>query len=148
MYFRPTVLVCATALLLASCSPRVNIRGNLPDPDLIADIEVGHINKRQVADLIGTPSSIAPFESDTWYYVSERTETVAFFQPDVVERKVLVIRFDQKGVARELQTLGLADARKIAMVERETPTAGKELTILKQIFGNIGRFNTDDKPGG
>jgi len=144
MKLRNTIVFGATAILLAACSPRVDVRGNLPDPDLLADIEVGHINKQQIADLIGSPSSISPFSSDTWYYVSERTETVAFFEPEVLERKVLIIRFDRQGVARAVETLGLEDARKIALVERTTPTAGTELTVLKQLFGNLGRFNTEE----
>jgi len=129
-----------TTTLLSACEARVDVRGNLPDPDLLQDLEVGHITKNEVADLLGTPSSVSPFASDTWYYISERTETVAFFEPEVKERKVLVIKFDRKGVAQNVKTYGLEDARKIEMVERTTPTAGKELTILKQIFGNIGRF--------
>ena len=30
------------------------------------------------------------------------------------------------------------------MVSRITPTAGKELTILEQIMGNVGRFSGAD----
>ncbi len=131
-----------TIILFAvtNCTPRVDLRGNLPDSDLIADIELGHINKRQVKALIGSPSSISPLSADTWYYVSERTETTAFFEPEIKERKILVIRFDKKDVAQDVKIFGLEDAQKIEMVDRVTPTAGKELTILKQIFGNIGRF--------
>lgn len=139
-----SIILGFTVIVLAACTPRIDVRGNLPDPDLLADIEVGHINKRQVVDLIGSPSSISPFASDTWYYVSERTETVAFFEPEVKDRKVLIIQFDKQGVAREVKTLGLEDSRKIALVERTTPTAGTELTVLKQLFGNLGRFNTEE----
>ena len=128
-----------------NCAPRVDLRGNLPDSDLVADIEVGHINKQQVKALIGSPSTISPLSADTWYYMSERTETFAFFEPEVKERKILVIRFDQKGVAKEVKVYGLEDAKKIQMVDRVTPTAGKEFTILKQLFGNIGRFENTDK---
>ena len=130
----------AVTILVAGCQERIDVRGNLPNPDLLQDIEVGYITKNEVADLLGTPSSIAPFSSNIWYYISERTKTVAFFEPEILERKVIVVRFDQKGVARELKSYGIEDARRIQMVERTTPTAGRELTILKQLFGNIGRF--------
>jgi len=130
----------AAAILVAGCQERIDVRGNLPNPDLLQDIEVGYITKNEVADLLGTPSSVAPFSSDTWYYISERTKTVAFFEPEILERKVIVVKFDEKGVARELKSYGVEDARRIQMVERTTPTAGREMTILKQLFGNIGRF--------
>ena len=130
----------AAAILVAGCQGRIDVRGNLPDPDLLQDIEIGHITKNEVVELLGSPSSISPFSGDTWYYISERTKTVAFFEPEILKRKVIVITFDQTGVARELKSYGIEDTRRIQMVERKTPTAGRELTILKQLFGNIGRF--------
>ena len=145
MTFHKLTVLAAAILIIFNCSPRVDVRGNLPDPDLLANIEIGHITKRGVADLIGSPSSVSPFTSDTWYYVNERTETTAFFAPEIKERNVLVIRFDQAGVVRDVKTFGLEDARKIEIVGRVTPTAGKEFTILRQLFGNIGRFEGGSK---
>ena len=78
-----SLVLILTAVVVTNCTPRVDIRGNLPDSDLIADIEVGHINKQQVKALIGSPSSISPLSADAWYYVSERTETMAFFEPEI-----------------------------------------------------------------
>ena len=145
MTFRLTLIVTVAILVTVGCEPRIDVRGNVPDSDLLADIEIGHINKEQVIALIGSPSSISPLSSNTWYYVRERTETVAFFEPEVKERKILVIVFDKNGVAEKVKLYGLEDARKIEMVERVTPTAGKEFTILRQLFGNIGRFEPTGK---
>ena len=44
----------------------------------------------------------------------------------------------------------MADAKDITMVARITPTTGKELTVLEQILGNVGRFSgprQDSNPG-
>ena len=145
MTFRLMLIVTVAILVTVGCEPRIDVRGNVPDSDLLADIEIGHINKEQVIALIGSPSSISPLSSNTWYYVRERTETLAFFEPEVKERKILVIVFDKKGVAQKVKIYGLEDARKIEIVERVTPTAGKEFTILRQLFGNIGRFEPPEK---
>ncbi len=134
------VIAGFAVIAVTACSPRIATRGNLPDPDLLANIEVGRVNKRDVVELIGSPSSTEPFKGESWYYISERTETRAFFEPTVLERKVIIIRFDAKGIVKEMKTLGLKDGRDIAMVDRVTPTAGNEMTILKQLFGNVGRF--------
>lgn len=142
--FHRIAILIAAVFVIEACTPRVAIRGNLPDPDLLADIEVGQVGKRDVADSIGSPSSIAPFQGETWYYISERTETVAFFKPEVLERKIVIIRFDKKGIVKEVKSLGLEAGQDINMIARVTPTAGKELTIIKQLFGNIGRFKTDE----
>ena len=67
---------------LTGCAPRVELSGNLPNTDLLDSIEIGHVNKQEVLKLIGTPSTISPFSGNDWYYVSERTETSAFFNPN------------------------------------------------------------------
>lgn len=144
---RSPILMAALFLsALAACAPRINSHGNFPDPDLLAEVEVGEANKSDVAEMLGSPSSTAPFDKDVWYYVSEKTETVAFFEPEVIERKVIVIRFDNRGIVSALKTLGLEEARQMVMVERKTPTAGNELGLLRQLFGNIGRFEGQANP--
>ena len=145
MTFRIMLIVTVAIFAIEGCAPRIDVRGNVADADLMADIEIGQINKEQVVALIGSPSSISPLSSNTWYYVKERTETIAFFEPEVKERKILVIVFDKNGVAEKVKIYGLEDARKIEIVERVTPTAGKEFTILRQLFGNIGRFEPTGK---
>ena len=133
--------VALLVLLLAACAARVDSRGNLPDPDGVAEIAAGALSRDQVAELLGSPSSISTFDGEAWYYISKRTESLAFFEPDVSERKVVIVRFDRNGLVNGIETLGLEHGREIKPVERETPTAGNELTILDQLIGNFGRFN-------
>lgn len=139
-FLASTTACFALAAAISACSSRIDQRGNLPDSDMLANVEVGHINKQGVQDVLGTPSSVGLFDGETWYYISERTETTAFFTPVVLERKVIVIKFDDKGVVSAMNTLTLDDARQIEMVDRRTPTAGNEYGILRQLFGNLGRF--------
>ena len=80
------------------------------------------------------------FGEETWYYISERKETTAFFAPDLAERKVLIVRFDDEGYVSALETLNAEDGRAVEPVDRETPTAGNEITILQQLLGNLGKY--------
>ena len=118
--------------------------GNLPDPERLAGSSDGGLSREEVAEILGSPSSVAVLEGETWYYISKRTETLAFFEPKVSDQKVVVIRFDEKGMVSEVQTLGLEQARTINPSERETPTAGNELTLFDQLIGNLGRFNSSE----
>lgn len=135
------LVVVGLAVALSACASRITTRGNLPDPDRLAEIQLGQHSRDQVAEILGTPSSTAVFDQETWYYVSERTATFAFFEPRVTRRKVVVLRFDEKGVVSDISTLGLKDGRLVKPVERETPTVGNELTFMDQLLGNLGRFN-------
>lgn len=140
------MLVSAMVGLSAGgCSSRVDTRGNLPDPDDVLAIQPGIQDKQQVAELLGTPSTIGTFDDKTWYYVSKRTETTAFFEPKVVDQQVIVITFDELDVVEDVRLYGLEDALAIEPEERETPTYGQQITIIQQLLGNIGRFVKTDE---
>jgi len=144
-----TGLLLGTALvMLAACSPTIDQRGNLPDADNVLAIQPGTSTKDEVSQLLGTPSTIATFDDKIWYYISKRTETVAFFSPDVMDQQVLVVKFDDTDVVQQVALLGMDDANDIEMVDRETPTYGQRLTIIQQLLGNIGRFTKGDQSGG
>jgi len=145
----PALLGCAAlAALLAGCSPRVDQRGNLPDPDAVLQVQPGIHDRTQVAEILGSPSTVGTFDDKTWYYISKRTETIAFLDPDVVDQEVLVVKFDDAGVVSDMRLYGLEDGRLVEPVGRETPTSGQELTLLQQLLGNLGRFNEgSEKPG-
>jgi len=139
----------AVALTAAGCAPRIDQRGNKPDEEQVVLINPGVDDKNRVSELIGTPSTISTFDDRTWYYISKRTETTAFFDPEVKDQEVLAIAFDEGGVVESMRVYGQEDGRTIAYVDRTTPTEGNELTIMQQLLGNLGRFNPsgDSRPG-
>jgi len=140
------------AVLAAGCSPTVDIRGNMPDPQDVAQLKVGESTRDDVIKLLGNPSTSGTFEKETWYYIGQRTEQGAtFFKPTVTDQKVLAVRFDADGKLEELHEYGLKDGKPVEVVDRVTPTRGKDLTILQQLVGNVGRFGSQgsalNKPG-
>lgn len=141
--FKPSVLALVALLSAAACTPTVDQRGNLPNPDMVQQIKPGKSTRDDVLNALGTPSTTMTYGGETWHYISARSETKAFFAPEFTERKVLSITFDQNGVVRDLSAKGLEDGQDIQSVERITPTAGKELSILEQLIGNVGRFSKD-----
>ena len=144
--YRRTLLAAvglALALGSGACTARIDQRGNKPDEDQVVLINPGVDDKNRVAELIGTPSAISTFNDRTWYYISKRTETVAFFDPEVVDQEVLAISFDDNGVVDNMRIYGPEDGRTIAYVDRTTPTEGNELTLMQQLLGNLGRFNPE-----
>jgi len=128
-------------LTLGACSSTVATRGNMLDAQQLSTLQPGVTTRDDVAASLGTPTATATFDQSTWYYIGQRTEKTAFFMPTVVARKVVAVHFDDKGVVAKVDALGLEDGQTIAMVDRQTPTAGKELTVMEQMLGNLGRFN-------
>lgn len=130
-----------TVGLLSACSGHIATRGNTPDPERLVEIQPKEISKDGVQELLGSPSTVGSYEKlDTWVYFSEKTETFAFFEPKVVERKIVVIQFDDKGIVSKVRTLGINDSKSIDPIARKTPSAGEELTVFEQIKTNIDKF--------
>jgi outer membrane protein assembly factor BamE (lipoprotein component of BamABCDE complex) len=136
-----------TLALAAACAPVVDIRGNMPDADLLSEIKEGATTREQVQEKLGSPTSIATFDDNVWYYISKKTQQTAFFDPKVLEQRVLVLRFSDTGRLAEMKSLTLDDAQEVNLVRRFTPTAGQDLGILEQLVGNLGRFNADERTG-
>jgi outer membrane protein assembly factor BamE (lipoprotein component of BamABCDE complex) len=130
----------ATALVLGACSPRVAVRGNLPRDEQLAKITVGEQNRNEVAEILGTPSTLGTFDDKVWYYISRKTEKFAFLEETIVDQQVIAIYFDDKNVVQAIYRYDKDDLRQVGMVDRTTPTAGKELSVLEQLIGNLGRF--------
>lgn len=125
---------------LSACSPRVAQRGAMPDIDAIAAITPNKTTKSEVERNLGSPSSINMYGEETWMYVGETTETLAFLEHEVNERSVVLVTFDKNGVVTDVSSHGLDAARNIQPVERKTPTVGKKITVIEQLMGNINRF--------
>ena len=132
---------------LAACEAQLDTRGNLPDPEVVLQVQPGIDNRDRVAELLGSPSTVGTFDDKTWYYISKKTSRVAFFDPEVLDQEVLIIKFDDAGTVSDMKLLGLEDAHQVVPNPNETPTSGRELTILQQLMGNIGRFGNSSGNG-
>lgn len=148
VYAAFVALAMAGAGAAAGCAPRIDNHGFLPDKEVIAEIQPGKSDRRQVTEKLGTPLAVGTFDKEVWYYIGKRTETTAFFNPEVLEHKVLIVSFDKQGVVDKVQQVDATKAQDVDIVSRETPTKGRELTILQQMLGNLGRFNAPPEGGG
>ena len=146
-----TALICVTVLsivMLGGCSNRLTVHGSVIDPQKLSEVKPGEMTRREVQEILGSPSSKAVFDKESWYYVSSRTESFAFFEPKITQRKVVIIRFDKKGLVSEVDALNLKDGRKVKLVERVTPTKGKEYSFIEQLVGNIGTYHNRSRREG
>lgn len=133
--------LAAVLLLAGGCETEETQSGYIVDDYTVGQVKPGVTDRDSVATLLGTPSTAATFDDKTWYYVSRRTQQLAFFAPDVKEQQVVAVHFNDAGIVEAVERLNLEDGKPIAPVERVTPTRGREMTVLEQLFGNLGRFN-------
>ncbi|MCR9219589.1 MAG: outer membrane protein assembly factor BamE [Alphaproteobacteria bacterium] len=137
---KAALLGLGAVLFLGACEPKTALRGNLPRESQIEQIRVGQDTKSRVRDILGTPSTIGTFDQDVWYYMSQKTEQWAFLEPEIVDHQVLALYFTPDGVLQNVVTYTQEDLREVEYADRKTPTSGRELTFLEQLFGNVNRF--------
>ena len=103
------------------------------------DVKVGVDTKSTVRGKLGSPSATSTFDNNIWFYMNQTKERVAFRKPRVIARNVVAISFDKDSeVVKSVNTYTLKDGKVIAYNDRETPTRGREMTILEQMIGAVG----------
>jgi outer membrane protein assembly factor BamE (lipoprotein component of BamABCDE complex) len=132
-------VIAAFSIGLAACTPTVANRGNIVDPDKLAELKVGETSREDVAKILGSPTQVGTFDETVWYYFGRSTEQYSFLDPKVVNQRAVEVHFDDSGILKSVQQLDPQAAKDLTPVARRTPTYGHETTILEQLVGNLGR---------
>ena len=137
----PTLAFLAV-LGLAGCIVQEEHLGHLVPENAAAELAGNNVSQARVLQLLGTPSTVSAFNRNKWYYIGEVRQHWAWTAPNVVERQVLILEFDQSRQVARVATLSEADGQEVTLIDRETPTRGNAISVVEQFLGNIGRFNT------
>ena len=138
---------------LGACAPIKSTHGFQALDVKPTDLKVGEDTKSTVLERLGSPSTRSTFDPNLWFYITQTVNNVAFYKPRVTQREVVAVTFDDAEKVQAVDRLTLKDGKVIAFNGRKTPTRGRELTILEQLLGNVGRGgmlpNQDEnQPGG
>jgi outer membrane protein assembly factor BamE (lipoprotein component of BamABCDE complex) len=143
------LLLPAAAASLSACAPITSYSGFQAIESDPKDVKIGTDTKSTVRARLGSPSTTGTFDQNTWFYMNQLKTRVAFKKPEVVARNITAITFDKDTeLVESVNSYTLKDGKVIAFNGRETPTRGRELTILEQILGNVGRgsvLHNDDE---
>ena len=156
MLRRPAFAIITAAVLAgalaAGCAPIRETNGYQAVEHKPADTKVGVDTKSTVLDALGSPSAVSTFDPNVWFYMSQRTNQMSFHALRVTRRNVIQITFDKDSEkVTDVKAYTLKDGKVIAYNTRETPTRGRELSVIEQLLGNVGRGSvlppTDPAPG-
>ena len=140
---RAAILATATVLLLGGCTPITTYQGFQAVEANPKDVAVGSDTKSTVMERLGSPSAVAAFDPNTWFYITQISDAVAFRDSNVRRRDVIAIAFNKEDEkVASVSAYGLKDGHVIAYNRRQTPTRGRELSVLEQLLGTIGEGTT------
>lgn len=131
----------ALCLALIACAPIYRKHGYVPTEEDLAQVSVGVDTRDSVIAAIGSPGASGVLNDSGYYYVASRMRHYGPKQPQEVSRELVAVTFDQRGVVRNIERFGLSDGKVIALNRRVTSSSVADKTFLRQLLGNLGRFN-------
>ncbi len=134
------LIITIAALALGACSSRKFVRGYMADEEVIGSIKPQVDTHDSVQQMMGSPSSVATFDNNNWYYYSKKSESLAFFKEDITELNIIAVRFDTDGYVTAIDRYSIDNLNNVDPVGQTTRTHGRELSFIQELFGNIGRF--------
>jgi outer membrane protein assembly factor BamE (lipoprotein component of BamABCDE complex) len=146
---RYLVLAAVVISLTACVSTRARHGYVIERGETALEAEVGIDSKESILARYGQPSIVPALNANTWYYISSTSNARAFYQTRTTSREVVAFTFDTEGMVADMTTFDLSDGKTIALVDRETPSRGKELSFLEQLLGTVGQLpNTEQQTPG
>lgn len=131
----------ALVLGLVACTPLYRNHGYVPTEGELAAITVGVDTRESVIAAIGAPTSTGVLPDGDLYYVSSRFRHFGPLEPREVERELLAIAFDAGGVLRNIERFALDDGQVVTLSRRVTDDNIRDISFLRQLFGNVGNFD-------
>ena len=128
--------LCAAAYLLIGCAGQVDRHGHLFTDLNLQQIQPG-MSQDQVRLTLGTPDTKGTLDGDVFYYISSTRKTLPMGRPKVIDRKIVAVYFNEQQAVSQVAHYGLKDGKIIDFIDSETPTYGRKLTALEQLFGNL-----------
>lgn len=122
------------------------LRGNPADAEMLQQLTPGVSSRADVTAVLGSPSATSTFDQREWYYISATSHIRPGRVPAVDKQRVVVVRFDDRGIVEGIDQKGQDQMRDVAVVDRTTPVPGNDRSLLQALFGNIGRFGPTAAP--
>jgi len=138
-YARPLVWAGLVASLVA-CGPTYRNHGYVPTQEDLDQIVVGIDTRSSVEETLGGSGSGSVLEDDALYFVRSRVRTVAMLEPEVIQRDVVAVSFDDNGIVRNVEQFGLERGQIVSLTRRVTDSSVANKSFFRQLVGNIGSF--------
>lgn len=134
-----SALVIATLSMTTACATKYETHGTVVKQTQIDRIKIGLHTRNDIAMLLGSPSSMSTFNPNRWYYFTEKTEVKALGQRYVVDRDIVIVDFNDKGIVSALSFKSKEDAKNIEPTKKTTKTHGQTMGVIDQFIDNVGK---------
>ena len=134
IYQRVSVFILLVSVLL-SCTTNIKNHGYIPSKSDLENLVIGKDTKQSVSKKIGLPTT-AGLEG-AYYYVRSTFNAPGFKSAQLVDRKVIVLSFDQHSKLKNIETFDVNNGNFVRLDYRVTETGLDSKNILQQLIGSI-----------
>lgn len=111
---------------------------DLSDHELLQE---GVTTKDRLLKNMGSPTLISDLDEDeAWIYYSENLKSFLFFTPQIIERTILIARFDGLDNLQKLERINLLNENKnFEFFSDYTAVESRKTSLIKSLFTNVGK---------
>lgn len=142
-FFRAIAIAIGFAAMFGAtaCVSIYRDHGYVPLAEDLDQIRPGVDTRSTVQERIGTPGASGVLDESGYYYIATRMRHFGATQPKPVSRELVAITFGPGDRVESVQRYGLEDGRVIELQRRVTDSGSTDSSFLRQLLGNLGRFN-------
>tara|TARA_B100001121_G_scaffold267841_1_gene251389 strand:+ start:187 stop:594 length:408 start_codon:yes stop_codon:yes gene_type:complete len=118
-----------------SCTTNIKNYGYTPSNSDLENLVIGSDNRQSVTQKLGLPAT-AGLEG-AYYYVKSTFNSPGFKAAKLVDRRVVVVSFDQRNKLKNIETFNVDNGSFVRLDYRVTETGLDNTNILQQIIGSI-----------
>lgn len=135
------MFLLSAGILVSACSNDIFVShtGNMPSDDKVAMVFRGQ-SKKDVLEVLGSPSNVVSLDKDTWIYMSSAIKQVAFMAPKEIDREVLVVKFSEDGRVTSINKMDKQSGNQLEVAQEQTPNQEQEQGFFRKYFGGVGQY--------
>ena len=134
-------ILCAALLVLSACATIVRQHGYIPPEEDLQALIVGVDTRDSVEASVGKPAASGVLREGGWFYIGSKIRHFGALKPKEIERQVVAIRFNERGIVENIERFGLERGQVVVLSRRVTETTVRDVTFIRQLIRNIGRVD-------
>ena len=125
--------------LMYNCSPRISRHGNIFSDEELKILKNSRLNKSEIIEILGQPSTKSTFSDNIWYYIFFIQKEKAYFQVKNSSNKVLKIKFNKKQNVETYDIIKNDTSIKINTIKIDTEKSVFSKGLVRELLDSFVR---------
>ena len=126
-------------VLIYSCTPRISRHGNFFTQDELKVLQSTQLNKSEIIEILGQPSTRSTFSDNVWYYIYFIQKERAYFRVKNTSNTILKIKFDKKQNVKNYNIIRNDAAIKIDISNDKTSSSAFKRGLVRELLDSFRR---------